>query len=56
MHNNVLELILQVFLGISGIGCVLVLVIGFGTKGGSFNPEVEKDIDEARKETGYFGK
>lgn len=56
INNNVLELILTAILGVSGIGSIVVLVKGFGTKGGSFAPETEKDIDAARKEEGYFGK
>ena len=27
-----------------------------GLMGGSFNPEFEKEIEEARTETAYFGK
>ena len=55
-QNHTVEMILTGITGFGALGSVIVLVSGAGKAGGSFNPEFEKEIEEARTETGYFGK
>lgn len=57
MPNETLEMVCTGICGLSGLGSVIMFFVGENsTAGGSFNPEFEKELEEARTETGYFGK
>ena len=57
MPNETLEMVCTGICGLSCFGFVIMFFVGANsTAGGSFNPEFEKEIEEARTEQGYFGK
>ena len=56
VQNTILEMLCTGFLGIGTLVSVILFISSSGSVGGSFNPEFEKEIEEARTETGYFGK
>ena len=56
VQNTILEMLCTGFLGIGTLVSVILFISSSDSVGGSFNPEFEKEIEEARTETGYFGK
>ena len=56
VQNDTVRMILTGICGFSGLGCVIVPLAKADKTGGSFNPEFEKEIEESRTESGYFGK
>lgn len=56
MPNDDLEMVCTVISVVAAIGFVIMIFVDGDKTGGSFILEFEKEIEEARTETGYFGK